>query len=49
MTLRIVGGGFFTGRYHSITGAVEPGSRFDPQRNQGRVRTFYTYILPANS
>lgn len=33
-----VGGGFFTGRYHDISGAVEPGSRFDPQRNQGRVR-----------
>lgn len=35
-----VAGGFFTGRYHSINDATEPGSRFDPNRNQGKVRIF---------
>ncbi|KAI0084291.1 Aldo/keto reductase [Irpex rosettiformis] len=31
-----LGGGFFTGRYRSIQDTVEPGSRFDPERNQGQ-------------
>ncbi|KAJ3525988.1 hypothetical protein NM688_g8318 [Phlebia brevispora] len=31
-----LGGGFFTGRYHSINDTVEPGSRFDPNKNQGQ-------------
>ncbi|EKM52788.1 uncharacterized protein PHACADRAFT_261417 [Phanerochaete carnosa HHB-10118-sp] len=31
-----LGGGFFTGRYRSIQDEVEPGSRFDPNRGQGR-------------
>ncbi|KZT56053.1 Aldo/keto reductase [Calocera cornea HHB12733] len=30
-----LGGGFFTGNYSSKTQAVEPGSRFDPNKNQG--------------
>ncbi|KAH9837918.1 NADP-dependent oxidoreductase domain-containing protein [Rhodofomes roseus] len=30
-------GGFFTGRYNSLDQEVEPGSRFDPSRVQGRV------------
>lgn len=34
----IVGGGFFTGRYHSPDEKVEPGSRFDPEKGQGKVR-----------
>ncbi|KAJ8517541.1 hypothetical protein ONZ45_g5284 [Pleurotus djamor] len=29
-------GGFFTSRYKSLEGAVEPGSRFDPQKPQGQ-------------
>ncbi|KAI0641001.1 Aldo/keto reductase [Trametes meyenii] len=29
-------GGFFTGRYHSLTDNAEPGSRFDPDRIQGK-------------
>ena len=33
-----LGGGFFTGRYRSIDDQVEPGSRFDPSKGQGRVR-----------
>ena len=33
-----VGGGFFTGRYRSIEDQVEPGSRFDPNKGQGKVR-----------
>lgn len=32
-----VGGGFFTGRYNSPDEKVEPGSRFDPEKGQGRV------------
>jgi len=32
-----VAGGFFTGRYNSIDDAPEPGSRFDPNRTQGKV------------
>ncbi|KAI8992796.1 Aldo/keto reductase [Trametes punicea] len=31
-----LGGGFFTGRYRSIEDEVEPGSRFDPTKGQGR-------------
>ncbi|KAL5527047.1 hypothetical protein ACEPAG_5838 [Sanghuangporus baumii] len=31
-----LGGGFFTGRYHKPDEAVEPGSRFDPSKGQGR-------------
>ncbi|KIP06781.1 hypothetical protein PHLGIDRAFT_19377 [Phlebiopsis gigantea 11061_1 CR5-6] len=31
-----LGGGFFTGRYRSIDDDVEPGSRFDPTKGQGR-------------
>ncbi|RPD76825.1 Aldo/keto reductase [Lentinus tigrinus ALCF2SS1-7] len=31
-----LGGGFFTGRYHSLQDEVEPGSRFDPNKGQGR-------------
>lgn len=31
-----LGGGFFTGRYRAIDDDVEPGSRFDPARNQGK-------------
>ncbi|KZO91825.1 Aldo/keto reductase [Calocera viscosa TUFC12733] len=30
-----LGGGFFTGNYFSKTQEVEPGSRFDPNKNQG--------------
>ncbi|KLO16933.1 Aldo/keto reductase [Schizopora paradoxa] len=30
-----LGGGFFTGRYSDAEGAVEAGSRFDPNRQQG--------------
>ncbi|KZT56054.1 Aldo/keto reductase [Calocera cornea HHB12733] len=30
-----LGGGFFTGNYSSKTQEVEPGSRFDPNKNQG--------------
>ena len=33
-----VGGGFFTGRYRSLQDNVEAGSRFDPNKNQGKVR-----------
>ena len=33
-----LGGGFFTGRYHSMQDEVEPGSRFDPNKLQGKVR-----------
>lgn len=31
-----LGGGFFTGRYSSLDDTVEPGSRFDPEKNQGK-------------
>ncbi|OSX56605.1 hypothetical protein POSPLADRAFT_1174997 [Postia placenta MAD-698-R-SB12] len=31
-----LGGGFFTGRYRSLEDKVEPGSRFDPEKGQGR-------------
>ncbi|KZT21812.1 Aldo/keto reductase [Neolentinus lepideus HHB14362 ss-1] len=31
-----LGGGFFTGRYKSLENQVEPGSRFDPEKGQGR-------------
>ncbi|TFK50684.1 Aldo/keto reductase [Heliocybe sulcata] len=31
-----LGGGFFTGRYKSSDNQVEPGSRFDPEKGQGR-------------
>ncbi|TFY55976.1 hypothetical protein EVG20_g9115 [Dentipellis fragilis] len=31
-----LGGGFFTGRYHSLNDQVEAGSRFDPNRMQGQ-------------
>lgn len=31
-----LGGGFFTGRYNSPDEKVEPGSRFDPEKGQGR-------------
>lgn len=31
-----LGGGFFTGRYRSMEDKPEAGSRFDPQKNQGR-------------
>ncbi|RPD53616.1 Aldo/keto reductase [Lentinus tigrinus ALCF2SS1-6] len=31
-----LGGGFFTGRYRSLQDEVEPGSRFDPNKGQGR-------------
>ncbi|KAL6308763.1 Aldo/keto reductase [Sparassis latifolia] len=31
-----LGGGFFTGRYHSADETVEPGSRFDPAKGQGK-------------
>lgn len=34
-----VAGGFFTGRYTSETNDVEEGSRFDPNREQGKVST----------
>ena len=42
-----LGGGLFTGRYRSLEEAVEPGSRFDPTKGQGKVRHFlpYLYIL----
>ncbi|KAI0753607.1 Aldo/keto reductase [Fomes fomentarius] len=30
-----LGGGFFTGRYHSVEDKPEPGSRFDPARMMG--------------
>lgn len=36
-----VGGGFFTGRYNSLDQGVEPGSRFDPTKGQGRVRPHF--------
>jgi hypothetical protein len=32
-----VGGGFFTGRYNSIDDIPEAGSRFDPDKQQGKV------------
>ncbi|EIW65256.1 Aldo/keto reductase [Trametes versicolor FP-101664 SS1] len=32
-----LGGGFFTGRYHSLEDSVEPGSRFDPNRYMGQA------------
>ena len=32
-----MGGGFFTGRYASLEDKVEPGSRFDPEKFQGKV------------
>ena len=32
-----LGGGFFTGRYRSVDDEVEPGSRFDPSKGQGKV------------
>lgn len=32
-----VGGGFFTGRYTSLDDKVEAGSRFDPEKFQGKV------------
>ncbi|KAI0669007.1 Aldo/keto reductase [Trametes maxima] len=31
-----LGGGFFTGRYRSLEDKAEPGSRFDPERYQGK-------------
>ncbi|KAH7869320.1 Aldo/keto reductase [Lentinula edodes] len=31
-----LGGGFFTGRYTSVDDQVEPGSRFDPNKAQGK-------------
>jgi len=31
-----LGGGFFTGRYRSMHDQVEPGSRFDPNKMQGK-------------
>lgn len=31
-----LGGGFFTGRYSRMDESVEPGSRFDPERSQGK-------------
>ncbi|CAL1697781.1 unnamed protein product [Somion occarium] len=31
-----LGGGLFTGRYSSLDDKVEPGSRFDPEKNQGK-------------
>ncbi|KAI0633852.1 Aldo/keto reductase [Trametes polyzona] len=31
-----LGGGFFTGRYRSLEDQVEPGSRFDPTKGQGK-------------
>ncbi|KAI0826486.1 Aldo/keto reductase [Trametes gibbosa] len=31
-----LGGGFFTGRYHSLEDEVEPGSRFDPNKYGGK-------------
>ncbi|KAJ7200023.1 Aldo/keto reductase [Mycena pura] len=31
-----LGGGFFTGRYSSMEDKVEPGSRFDPEKMQGK-------------
>lgn len=31
-----LGGGFFTGRYRSMQDQVEPGSRFDPEKTQGK-------------
>ncbi|RPD64667.1 Aldo/keto reductase [Lentinus tigrinus ALCF2SS1-7] len=30
-----LGGGFFTGRYHSFQDQVQPGSRFDPKQHMG--------------
>ncbi|KAI0334258.1 Aldo/keto reductase [Cubamyces sp. BRFM 1775] len=32
-----LGGGLFTGRYHSANDQVEPGSRFDPSKNMGKL------------
>lgn len=32
-----VGGGFFTGRYNSAEDVPEAGSRFDPEKTQGKV------------
>ncbi|KAI0655684.1 Aldo/keto reductase [Cubamyces menziesii] len=32
-----LGGGLLTGRYHSPTDQVEPGSRFDPTKNIGKL------------
>ena len=34
-----LGGGFFTGRYRSMQDSAEPGSRFDPSKGQGKVRS----------
>ncbi|KAI0753611.1 Aldo/keto reductase [Fomes fomentarius] len=31
-----LGGGFFTGKYRSLQDEVEPGSRFDPKKGQGK-------------
>ncbi|KAJ7171728.1 Aldo/keto reductase [Mycena crocata] len=37
-----LGGGFFTGRYNKVDDKPESGSRFDPERNQGKsYRTRY--------
>ncbi|KAI0785680.1 Aldo/keto reductase [Abortiporus biennis] len=30
-------GGFFTGRYRSLAQSVEPGTRFDPEKGQGKT------------
>lgn len=40
----LVGGGFFTGRYSSPDDVPEAGSRFDPNKTQGKVTLFDLHI-----
>ncbi|KAF5386728.1 hypothetical protein D9615_001838 [Tricholomella constricta] len=40
-----LGGGMFTGRYISTEDVPEPGSRFDPQKVQGKVPIFSSIII----
>jgi hypothetical protein len=44
----LVGGGFFTGRYNSMNAPIETGSRFDPERAQGKVRKLMLIIIRLN-
>lgn len=40
-----VGGGFFTGRYTSLDDKAEPGSRFDPEKLQGKASKCFVIVL----
>jgi len=42
--MNVVAGGFFTGRYTSLDDKPEEGSRFDPEKTQGKVTNLFHSI-----